>query len=109
MFRGSFSSWPVIVATFAVLHVTTSAANAHCRVVTQDIPATWAQDQQCFLPAGALFVYWKNACVGYSLQKDASSQVTLEQAQAAAAWAFAAWRDAPCPQGGHPSIEGQDE
>jgi len=53
-------------------------------------------------------VYWRNLCVGYSLQRDASNQVTLAQATQVAAQAFAAWSGVTCGAGGA-SIAAVDE
>jgi hypothetical protein len=80
--------------------------HAFCRAVSEPIPDTWQQDVECFTGSdAALEVYWKNACAGYSLQKNASKQVSLAQATAIAAKAFAAWKNVDCPGGGHPSID----
>jgi len=103
-----------VVAAAACLVVGTMSASAHafCREITQTQPA--AEDPAytgvCFKGdgAGVFDVYWKNRCVGYSLQKDASKQVTLEQATRVAAQAFAAWSDAAC-SGGAPSIKAEAE
>jgi hypothetical protein len=55
-------------------------------------------------------LYWKSSCVGYSLQKDASPLrgISLDQATAVAAQAFATWSAATCPGGGSPSITAVD-
>jgi hypothetical protein len=90
-------------------------ADAFCRTVTQPAPPDYnAQAQGCFTGVAttkdpARFLYWKSTCVGYSIQKDASKQVTFDQATAAMANAFAAWSDATCPSGGNPSVGAVDE
>jgi hypothetical protein len=53
-------------------------------------------------------LFWRNQCVGYSLQKDASSQVSLAQATQVAAQAFAAWSGASCGAG-NATIQAVDE
>ncbi len=45
-------------------------------------------------------LYWKNACVGYSLQKDASHQVSLDDAEQAITTAFTKWTGTSCPTDG---------
>jgi hypothetical protein len=45
-------------------------------------------------------LFWRNACVGYSLQKNASKRVTLAQARAAASAAFDTWMGVQCPTSG---------
>jgi hypothetical protein len=59
--------------------------------------------------SGIYDVYWSNRCVGYSIQKDASKQVTLAQATQVAAQAFGAWSAATCNGGGAPSIKAMAE
>jgi Matrixin len=89
----------------------TSNAAAFCREITASPPAGYDPVAQgCFgaQASGVFEVYWKNLCVGYSLQKDASTQVTLDQATQVAAQAFAAWSGATCG-GGSPSITAVDE
>lgn len=99
------------VAAFSALAVGLLAARpAHgfCRIVSEAMPDGFDQTMACFMPDGAKKLFWRNACVGYSLQRDASPKVTLEQAMAAAARAFAAWSTVPCEGGGHPSIAADD-
>jgi hypothetical protein len=89
----------------------TSNAAAFCREITASPPAGYDPVAQgCFgaQATGVFEVYWSNLCVGYSLQKDASIQVTLDQATQVAAQAFAAWSGATCGSGG-PSITAIDE
>jgi hypothetical protein len=82
-------------------------AAAYCRGLTQ-AGADPATTHACFDGAGAYELYWKNRCVGYSLQKDASRQVPLDKATQVAAEAFASWSAAPCSTGS-PSIQAFDE
>jgi hypothetical protein len=42
-------------------------------------------------------LYWANACVGYSLQENASKQISLDDAQSGMETAFAQWTNATCP------------
>ncbi len=90
-------------------------AAAFCRTVTAAVPAGYDPvSQGCFEAqggAGIFLLYWKNLCVGYSLQKDASPLrgITLAQAQSIAGEAFAQWGGAACPGGGTPSVQAFDE
>src|SRR5262249_39390442 len=54
-------------------------------------------------------LFWPNACVGFSLQKDASKRVTLEETRKVFTKAFATWMNADCPGGGHPKIKVTEE
>src|SRR5882762_1291359 len=86
-------------------------AEAFCRTVTEPIPAFFdPQATGCFTGSEtAKVLYWKNACIGYSLARAASSQIDLETATSVAAAAFEAWSGATCAGGGNPSIEAINE
>ena len=98
----------VIASTLGAALLATRPAHAFCRIASAEMPADFKQDQACFMPDGAKELFWRNACVGYSLQRDASQQVTLDQATAAVARAFAKWSSVVCADGGHPSIAPDD-
>jgi MYXO-CTERM domain-containing protein len=108
--RSRIRRFAVAASTLCIMAVA-SDAGAFCREVTATAPAGYDPvSQGCFGAdaPGIYEVYWKNLCVGYSLQRDASSQVTLDQATQIAAQAFAAWSAAPCG-GGAASITAVDE
>ena len=80
------------------------AAHAFCRTTTVSIPpdyippnagACWSDD-----PTSGLPVYWLNACVGYSINQDASHEVSFDQAQTGMETAFAQWTNATCANAG---------
>ncbi|WP_437803902.1 matrixin family metalloprotease [Sorangium sp. So ce693] len=48
---------------------------------------------------------WPAPCVSYSLQEDASAQVSLQEAEAIFEQAFAAWTEADCGDGETPRME----
>jgi hypothetical protein len=96
-------------AALAVL-VAAPDARAYCRGLTQAGPDP-ASTHACFAGGQGVYeLFWRNRCVGYSLQSGASAQVSLAQATQVAAQAFAAWSAAPCDgAGGSPSIQAMDE
>jgi hypothetical protein len=106
---------PVACAACVLAAAVTAGSDAHgfCRQITATPPAGYDPTTQgCFgaQTAGSVFeVYWANLCVGYSVQRGASRQVTLDQATAAAAQAFAAWTQTTCSGGGSPSVTAVDE
>jgi hypothetical protein len=51
-------------------------------------------------PVKPLPVWWRNACVSYDIQKDASRQVPYATASKMFASAFAKWTGTACPTGG---------
>ena len=74
-------------------------ASAFCRTTTEPIAADFDPDAGVCWSEGKP-LYWKNACVGYSLQRDASRQVALEDASQAITTAFTKWTSTPCPTDG---------
>ncbi|MFO0762034.1 MAG: matrixin family metalloprotease [Byssovorax sp.] len=50
-------------------------------------------------------LFWTSPCVGFSVQKDASKDVTFDTTEQVMATAFATWMNAACDGGGHPRIK----
>jgi hypothetical protein len=106
----SASSHPFFAAGLAFSATVAVAANgrAFCRTYTE--PPIAAPAGACPTePDGAKMLYWGSSCVGYGIQKSASSQVTLEQAQGVALRAFSAWSSSDCPPMGQPSVVAVDQ
>ena len=105
-----------VFACAVAMIVSGRRAHAYCREVSATTPSGYdPATSGCFYPsvdpnndAGVFELYWRNTCVGYSLQKDASKQVTLDQAREIAAQAFGAWSAVACPGGGSPSITAKE-
>lgn len=75
-------------------------ASAFCRTTTVGVaPDFQPSIDQCWGKGKPL--YWKNACVGYSVQTDASRQVSFNAASDAVGRAFTRWTGKTCP--GEPS------
>ncbi|WP_394843552.1 matrixin family metalloprotease [Pendulispora brunnea] len=95
----------VIVALAGAMLGRISHAHGFCRTMTgreaNDPPGTnrcagWNErEQRACCPHGKP-LYWKNACIGYSLQKDASRQVSLSDAERVFARAFETWTKTTC-------------
>jgi hypothetical protein len=81
------------LASLAILALTQNA-NAFCRTTTVSVPADFDPIDGCWNQGNVL--WWRNACVGYSIQQSASRQVTLAQAEQSIATAFAQWTGTPC-------------
>ena len=83
MVRGSR---PRAIALLASLALGSSAlwfapdAKAFCRTTTISVPADFIPTDGCFSEGNVL--WWRTACVGYSIQSAASKQVTLAQGRA---------------------------
>jgi MYXO-CTERM domain-containing protein len=83
------------VAAFAVILGVSANASAFCRTATGGLTdgCTITTDECC---TTGLPLYWKNACVGYDIQQDASKQVSYDDAAQAIALAFTKWTGATC-------------
>jgi hypothetical protein len=88
------------VFALAVLSVA-PAAGAFCRTTTQPGPSASLGD--CSQQGKPLF--WRNACVGFSVQKTDGKQITSADLAANLAKAFESWTSVSCGAAGHPSIE----
>lgn len=88
-----------------------ATARAFCRTTTCSLPPDFDPTQGC-VPAGLdrctdgqgdtiknIPLWWKSACAGYSVQKDASKYVSLADAEKSVADAFAQWSSASCATG----------
>jgi hypothetical protein len=86
------------IALVASLYLTAFAkeASAYCRTTTVSVPADFDPIDGCWNQGNVL--WWRNACVGYSIQQSASKQVTLAQAEQAVATAFVQWTGTACPE-----------
>ncbi|AKT41882.1 matrixin family metalloprotease [Chondromyces crocatus] len=90
MASGSRASAVVVASAFALL--ATSEAAAYCRSTTcRGVDACDGE-----IIEGCLPLQWKRSCIGFALQEDASSDVTLERANEALDAAFDAWQTADC-------------
>jgi hypothetical protein len=89
-------------------------ARAFCRTTTCSPPAGWSPtDASCFPPAWAaggcptsspsgarvVPVWWRNACVSYDVQKNASRWADYPTVVKLVDAAFAKWTSATCPTG----------
>jgi Matrixin len=85
-----------LLGLFLAFGAVTAPAEAHafCRTTTVTVPADYDPTEGCFTQGNVL--WWRNACVGYSIQRDASRQVTLDEAEQSVATAFAKWTGTAC-------------
>ncbi len=99
------------VAAASSLVVAPRDANAFCRTTTVSVAADFnPKGGQCW-DAG-IPLWWRNECVGYSLQKNASRQIAYDDAKGIIAEAFSKWAGATCATDGtgtsRPSIDVRD-
>jgi len=87
------------VATAAVLAFTASSsgdASAFCRSTTCTGDCE-RDDDECKTTGEKLA--WKSACIGYSLQRDGTSNIPMKHVRPAIARCFASWVDLECEDG----------
>ncbi len=107
-FRPSAANCASLVFALSVLSLS-PRASAYCRTITLSIPASVDQTTTCYDPPGAIPLWWSGQCVGFSVQQNASTQISLGDAESHALAAFERWMNASCPSGGSPSIIVSDE
>lgn len=77
-----------------------SSARAFCRTTTQPLPANYSPSRGCF--TAGLFLYWKNACISYSINKDASRTIPFDVAKEVIDSSFATWTSVKCAETAQP-------
>lgn len=95
------ASYAALIATFLGLGLLglPSRAEAFCRTSTGGLEKGCViGGDECCTRGKPLF--WKNACVGYSLQRDASRKVALADALDGITRAFTKWTGTACPTDG---------
>jgi hypothetical protein len=80
-------------ATWGV--ATPRVAGAFCRTTTSQVPPDYDPSISGCWTSG-LPLYWANACVSYDVQKDASSQISYDDAAQGIALAFSKWTGTTC-------------
>jgi hypothetical protein len=83
------------IALLAVLAPRT--ADAFCRTTTTPIPSNYSPSRGCF--TDGLVLFWKGACVGYSVNASASATVPLATATSVIEEAFGTWNAVACSGG----------
>ncbi|MBX3211282.1 MAG: matrixin family metalloprotease [Labilithrix sp.] len=86
-------------ALASALLSTAPSADAFCRTTTEKSPPDYdAVGAGCWGRGVPLF--WRNACLGYSMHRSASRKISYEDAANALSTAFTRWTGATCPTEG---------
>lgn len=102
--RHGLRAAPVLALAAGALLLSATQAHAYCRSAScpeKNEPGRIcepASTDDCGTP-----LLWARPCVGFNVQRDASEQASLPQAEAIFTKAFEAWMNAAC-SGGHPGI-----
>jgi hypothetical protein len=78
-----------------------STASAFCRTTTEALPPNYSPSRGCFTEG--LFLFWRNACVGYSISAAASRSIPYDEAKRVIDASFQTWMNTSCG-GGPPGI-----
>src|SRR5262245_25497629 len=91
---------PAVLVAIAITTVCSvpRTASAFCRTTTEPLPANYNPTRGCFTVGLPLF--WRGACVGYSLNQDASKNIPFDDAKRIIDESFATWMAAKCPESG---------
>jgi hypothetical protein len=89
----------LLAATLLTGLLAPRVASAFCRTTTVSVPADFQpRIDQCWAQGNPLF--WRNSCVGYSISREASRQVSYDDASQAITRAFTRWTSASCTTDG---------
>ncbi|WP_437721242.1 matrixin family metalloprotease [Sorangium sp. So ce861] len=81
-------------------------ASAYCRSNTCKASELCLQDD---LPVGDCRpLRWKNSCIGFNIQEDASSEISYQEISDVLDAAFRTWEEAPCDGGRTPGMRVQN-
>lgn len=84
---------------FVVASSAPSTVHAFCRTTTAAVPPSYnSATKGCF--TDGLLLYWKNACVGYSIQSAGSTKIPAETSNTIIDQAFATWTAQTCADTG---------
>ncbi len=95
----------VAVASAIALSLGAVGADAYCRTTSCEGGSTGARCVPAQAGDCGVELHWPSPCVSFDLQKDASSDVSLDSATAVFHAAFASWTTASCASGGTPRME----
>jgi hypothetical protein len=89
------------VAAVASVLATPVTAHAFCRTTTASVPPNYnASGHGCY--TDGLLLFWRNACVGYSVQNNGSQGIPYGEAKRVIDLSFSTWMQAICTDSGAP-------
>lgn len=83
-----------------------STSHAFCRTTSEKLPPSYNPVNGCYTEG--LLLFWRNACVGYSINQAASGSVPYEDAKRVIDASFQTWTNARCADGGPPGISAEN-
>jgi hypothetical protein len=98
-------SWGALGAGLAAL-LSAGTAGAYCRTSScmEGTPHSAAVCNPPYTDDCGTPLFWASRCIGYSVQENASTQVTFAQTEQVMKSAFASWASSACTGGGTPQM-----
>ncbi|WP_232379708.1 matrixin family metalloprotease [Polyangium fumosum] len=103
--RGRFAPIAAGLSLVAATLLLAPTASAYCRTTSCKGIGTGARCTPVRPTDCGVELFWKSPCVGFSMQKDASVQIDLDDATQIFVDSFKKWTDADCGDGKHPRIK----
>lgn len=88
---------PAALVVLAVMFAAPEA-RAYCRTTTVPPPSSYDSSRGCY--EEGLPVFWRNACVGFSINSAGSAKLPPADTERAIRLGFAAWGESICPDSG---------
>lgn len=73
-------------------------AGAYCRTTTQPLPQDYSPTRGCY--TDGLYLFWRNACVSYSINASASASIPFDEAKRVIDDSFGTWMGTTCADTG---------
>lgn len=99
---GRLATHASAIAIVAAVSLAPRLAEAFCRTTTTPVPANYSPTRGCFTDGLPLF--WKGACVGYSVNGAADASIPLDTATSIIDAAFDSWNHVVCASGSNVGI-----
>jgi hypothetical protein len=103
--RGRFAPIAAGLALLAAATFVAPSASAYCRTTSCKGVGTGAKCTPVRPTDCGVELFWRSPCVGFSMQKDASVQIDLDDATKIFVDAFQQWTNADCGDGKHPRMK----
>lgn len=108
MHRSKAAATAAPLAAVLITFAGAPSAFAFCQTASCPVEGVAKTGARCTPPQEldcGTTLFWPNACVGYSIQKDASKKTNFATVEATVKQAFDTWMAAECTGGGSPHIQ----
>src|SRR5258706_10008787 len=95
----TFLRGAAVAGALLLVSLLPARADAFCRTTTAAVPANYDPSKNGCITSG-LVLYWRNQCVTYSVNENATSNIPLGDATKVIDEAFGTWNSAVCSASG---------